>query len=278
MKKLCALGIFLLVIALSPGSFTAYAFNSATHIYIAERVFPDCNEKIDLYYGSIAPDLALYANQQKWPTAFYDTHYDYIDLSHYSWSSIQKAFAKGWLTHNEHNEYRGADYYAHIEYPPGNTGYVIEKANILFEQTGLDLEFGHFAIEVAIDLLLKNDDPKIAEKLLRANLLRSWQDRHLLARILVWNWKERRTDWVTLAATELTFRNLLCRYAVALALPYPYDRGALAELGSQLAQEFYGIEVSPKIVLYLLESAIHLCKDDYKMVIDDAIEGIKNNL
>jgi len=276
MKKLLKSGIFLMVMTLILGPTFVHSFNSATHIYIADQVFPNCIDKINLYYGSIAPDLALYvANQSKWSTAFGDTHYDYKDLRPYAWSSIQKAFAKGWLTHNEE---WGADHYAHIGYPinsgTNGIGYVIEKAQSLSDQTGLDPEFAHFVIEVAIDLLLKNDDPKLGEKLLSATLLRSWQDRNLLANVLVW--QARVTDWVTLASAELTFRNLVGRYAMAFALPIPYDKYALANLGVQLAEEMYGITVTEEQLLSILEIALNLC-NDYKGIIDAAIEEINQN-
>ncbi|MGQ9571347.1 MAG: hypothetical protein ACUVUQ_11035 [Thermodesulfovibrionales bacterium] len=134
MKKLSKLVIFLAVIMLIFGPSLAHAFNPAAHLYIAEKVFQ--NQNINLQYGSIAPDMVLYADPEKWPTAFLDSHYEYIDLRPYIWSLTQKAFALGWLIHNEA---WGADYYAHIEYPPGSgTGYVIEKANILSEEVGLD--------------------------------------------------------------------------------------------------------------------------------------------
>jgi hypothetical protein len=54
-------------------------------------------------------------------------------------------------------------------------------------------------------LLLKQKDVLLGTKLLTANLLRSPLDRELLTKVLVLQHKE--TDWVTLVATELTFRN-----------------------------------------------------------------------
>jgi len=159
-------------------------------------------------------------------------------------------------------------------------GYAVKKAELLLDKTDLldegDIDFAHYAIEVAIDLLLKDDDPKLGGKLLLSNLLRSWEDRHLLVKVLVW--KERRTNWLTLATAELTFRNLVARYAIALALPSPKDKEAITKLAVQLAQEMYGIEVTPEEVLGILETAIDLCDEDYKDVIDYAIEGIKDNL
>ncbi len=274
MKRKLINFVLLVLIILFPS--VALAFNSASHLYIAERVFPDNNYKIDLHYGSISPDLALYVlEQHKWPTSFTDTHYDYIILMPYAWSQAQEAFSKGWGTHNE---VCGADYYAHIEYPQasGKNGYVIDKALILSKLTNLDPEFAHYAIEVAVDLLLKHDDPSLAEKLLRANKLRSRQDINLLAAVLVW--KERRTDFKTLTLTEWIFRNLVDQYASALVLPSPIDRYTLAVLGSWLAKEIYGIDVSVNEVLFLIETAMELCKNDYKVVIDDIIEIIENSI
>jgi hypothetical protein len=258
-----------------------HAFNSATHLYIAQEVFQV--QDIDLYYGSIAPDLALYADPEKWPTSFEDTHYNYIDLSSYASGFTKKAFASGWLTHNE---VWGADYYAHIVNPIGNNicitqgnyqGYVIEKACLLSSQTGIDPEFAHYVVETAIDLLLRNnDDPKLGKKLLNAILFRSWIDCYLLAKGLFW--EEKRTDWQTLANAELTFRNLVSQYAITLALPSPYNEKAFAKLGAQLALELYGIDISQEEVLNILETAITLCEGDYKEVINFAIEEIQNQL
>jgi hypothetical protein len=59
MKKLIKCGIFLLVLAAALGPSQLKAFNSATHIYIADHVFPFAFDKIDLYYGSIASDLSI---------------------------------------------------------------------------------------------------------------------------------------------------------------------------------------------------------------------------
>ena len=98
------------------------------------------------------------------------------------------------------------------------------------------------------------------EKLLEASLLRSWEDRNLLERVLVL--KNKTTDLLTLAATELAFRNLVGRYATALALPSPFDKDALVILGAKLAQEMYNIVVSPPEVLAILNDAIRLCEDD----------------
>ena len=259
----------------------AHAFSSATHLYIAQHAFGVQNT--DLFYGSIAPDIALYTDPDKWPTAFGDTHYDYVDLKRYAVFPVQKAFAKGWLTHNE---LWGADYYAHILNPLGNNvcattspnGYVIEKACLLSQGTGIDSGFAHLVVEIAIDLLLRNNlDPKLGEKLMNASSSRSLLDRTLLATALVWNWRDQRTDWFTLASTELTFRGVVDLYAAPLKLPSPYNEQALAKLGARLA-EAYGMDVSEEEVLAILEAAIVLCEDDYEYLVEYVISAIKGNL
>ena len=275
-KRLKRIATLVLAITVLFAPTLVRAFNPAAHIYIADRVFGGCGEQIDLFYGSIAPDLALYvANQDDWPTAFADTHLEFIDdIQYYAIGATQEAFAKGWWTHNQIS---GADYYAHSDYVP-------EKVLSLLDHPDLDPalkakltdDFAHYAIEVAIDLLLKGHDRKLADKLLIANWLRSWQDRNLMVRVFVW--KENRTDWLTLAAAELTFRNLVGRYAWALALPYPWDRIALTQLGMQLAQELYGINASFGEVWKVLVAAIGLCEGDYKDAIDATIGEIKSKL
>jgi len=278
MKRLIVLAVLMTSVSVILGVTSSWSFNPITHIFIAEQVFSGCYNKIDLYYGSIAPDLALYVTDpdQRQKT-FIDTHYESIDLRSYAWGSVQRAFSKGWLTHNE---VWGADHFAHAEYSLNDgKGYVYEKAEALnfgdLDQTG---EFAHYVIEATIDLLLKwrEYDENLGKKLLRANLLRSWQDRFLLTKVLVW--RERTIDWPTLVSAERTFRSLVGRYGMALALPYPLDVKALIELGVQLAQELYGITVTPQELRAILVNAISLCAPDYGGVINEAIESIESHL
>ncbi len=178
------------------------------------------------------------------------------------------AFADGWFTHNERDPW-GADHYAHID-----PGYVINKAKQL---TSLPLEFAHLAIEVAVDVLLKdNEDPQLGEKLLNALQRHSSQDRTLLIDVFVSN--EKRTDRLTLILAELSFRQVMVQYARALSLPDPDNKEALAKWGAMLAQRLYQMKISPDVLLKVLNDAIDLCKDDYKATVDTVIEGMKNNL
>ena len=131
-KRLIVLAVLMISVSAIVGVTSSWSFNPLAHIFIAERVFPHYCGNIDLYYGSIAPDLALsfyVKNPDRWPTARDDTHHYYIDLRPYARGGVQQAFAKGWLTHNEE---WGADFYAHISYEVDGQwiqpGYVYEKA------------------------------------------------------------------------------------------------------------------------------------------------------
>jgi hypothetical protein len=261
----------------------AHAFSSATHIYIARKVFHV--KAIDLDYGSIAPDISIYTDDNKWPTAFDDTHYNYLDMRSDATGLRQTLFANGWITHNEA---WGADYYAHRENPLHNKvcvtdgyyqGYVIEKACLLSEQTGITPDFAHLVIEIAIDLLLCNqvyDHQNLGEKLLNASLFRSSLDRALLAKVLVRD-EPQRTDGRNLASTELTFRGVVDMYARPLELPSPDNEEALAKLGVRLAK-LIGKDITEDEILALLDTATGLCNDDYKAVMDYVIAAIKSEL
>ncbi|MBW2469438.1 MAG: hypothetical protein JRE62_09060 [Deltaproteobacteria bacterium] len=291
MKRVIKSGSFLMIIALCMVPASGQAFNPLAHIYIAEHACPHCGPKVDYYYGSIAPDIALYvADPAAWPTSFEDTHEDedYIDLRVFAWGSTQMAFARGWLTHGQNLGFPGADYFAHIMYTrssdsdPSAPGYVIEKA---VELSGAhpeisDVNFAHYVIEATIDLLLKGEDSTLPGKLFFANLFRSWQDRSLLMRVYVWRWWQRRTDWLTLATAELTFRQLVNRYAMALMMPAPLDAQALAELGAELASELFGLDgITAEMILdELLPAAIDLCQDDYQIPIMEAISELSMRL
>jgi hypothetical protein len=98
MKKGIPIGSFLIIMTITWVPICSDAFNPLAHIYIAENACPSCRPKIDFYYGSLAPDIALYvAHPASWLTAFYDTHEneDYMDLRGFAWGSTQMAFARG---------------------------------------------------------------------------------------------------------------------------------------------------------------------------------------
>jgi len=287
MKKQFRLGIFLLIMATVLGPSLSQAFNSATHIYIAERVSPFTFDKINLYYGSIAPDISLYADLAEWPNGFCETHYKFIELPYKWWNISQKAFAQGWQTHNE---IWGADYYAHgtcLDCANLGTclynGYVPTQAQALAQFIVFLKDYpelAHFAIEVAIDLLLVDEkDPDLGKDLLKAALFRSPVDFNLMKKVFVGQPIGNGTDLETLTSAESTFRNLVIRYALALTLPKPLRMAVLGELGVEVA-EGMGVEpgtINSATVQEILKAAMDLCEETnyYKNTIQPAIDGIK---
>lgn len=245
------------------------AFNPATHIYITEHVYPQYAWSIDLAYGSIAPDIDQYvADPTKWETAYEDTHQDYSDLTQSAIGLTQKLFAVGWRSHGE---ICGADLYAHFVDPfTGKKkvgGYVTSMSSVLMEvleQAGFPVpeDVAHFAVEAAVDLLMRNNvDQSLGQKVLRASLFRSWEDRNLLTRVLVL--REDQTDFLTLATAELTFRTIIEQYAAALALPSPDNVEAVAALGAELSQELFGQPATKEELLGILTAAMDVCGDTY---------------
>lgn len=290
MRKLLTLGVLLLLGVTALGPSQSQAFNSATHIYIAERVFPFAFDKINLNYGSIAPDLSSYVvGPGEWPNGFCDTHYKFIKLPNAWWNSTQRAFPKGWKTHNE---IWGADYYAHgtcecfencIEMICDYDGYVPTQAKKLADIPGFEFlqtspggpELAHFAIEVAIDLLLvRYHEPSLGLKLFWAAKYRSQEDLNLMVNTFV---TDDEPNAQTLEAAEDTFQGLVIDYASALALPDPLRMLAISELGVQIASQM-GVTITPYQAWEILRIAMLLCQSsNYMGVIQSAIEGIRTN-
>jgi hypothetical protein len=250
-------------------------FNPATHIYITEHVYQYA-WSVDLAYGSIAPDIDQYvADPSAWPTAYEDTHFNYSDLTAFSIGWTQRIFAIGWRSHGEKC---GADLYAHFVDPfTGNDsegGYVVLMAAELKKYLpDLPDEVAHFAIETAVDLLMQNNvDHGLGQKVLRASLFRSREDRNLLTRVLVL--RDHRTDFLTLATAELTFRTLVAEYAAALSLPKPLNIAAVAALGAELSQELFGQAATKEELLGILSAAMDVCRTTYRPAVMDTISRI----
>jgi hypothetical protein len=289
MKRILKRTVFLFVVVAILSPFQGQAFNPATHVYItakvAKQVFPFTFDKTNLYYGSIAPDISSYADPADWPNGFCETHYRFTKLPYAWWNPIQKAFAQGWQIHNERWPW-GADYYAHgtCTYsgscPEGACkydGYVPEQAALLAKEFSLDENLAHFAIEVAIDvLLIDNKDRTLGQKLLSAALFRSPGDMDLLASV-----HDIGVGLAALTSAESTFRNLVINYATALTLPEPLRMGLLGEIGVQVANGMGAPGIDSATVQLILEAAINQCRLTYYAPVGAAIEGIikyKSNL
>jgi len=256
MKTLKVGGLVLLVVVFL-GIVPVQTYNPLAHVYVAGRTSLFWWPKADLYYGAIAPDIAWYAATPEVVAALAEmTHYTYFDLRRYASNPEQRAFARGLLTHNQ---LWGLDAYAH-----GRFGaYVtirIEPLMTWAQGRGIPINeaMAEFAIETAIDLRLKQQQPLLPAVLLEAVLCRSWEDQELFGKAYPHNL------WFALYTTEPAFRNLTYRYATALALQSPQDKEALAALGVQLAKQMVspGSPVPNKDqVSAVLTQAVSNCSD-----------------
>ncbi len=294
MKKMLKHTVFFLGVIATLSPVLGQAFNPAAHVYIAgkvaRQVFPFTFDKINLYYGSMAPDISSYADIGDWPNGFCETHYRFTKLPYVWWNPIQKAFAQGWQIHSEVGPW-GADYYAHgtcsyVAAAPCSlvncnyNGYVpTQAAELVKAFPVLNQDLAHFAIEVAIDILLVDDkDHALGEKLLSAALFRSSEDVRLLAKVFVDRQDGAGTDWGSLSSAESTFRNLVINYATALTLPDPLRMALLGEIGVQVASALGATELDSDDVQAILMEAIDLCRSsNYYGPVDEAIKGIINN-
>jgi hypothetical protein len=254
------------------------AWNPATHIFIAQQVYPNVADKINLSYGAIGPDLSIYVTApDKWPSAFVDTHWLHTDLRPWAWTATQRAFVRGWKTHSEGD---GADMFAH-GVPDAqwvyHGGYVTEKTIALMELPilqSMPADLVHMLVEAAVDLNLKHDVPWVSRSLVNSVVFRSWEDPDLLTRAFVW-WPLRKTDWLTLNATEVTYRQISYRYATALNKPEPENILAVATVGLELAKQVYpDLPLTEREVAGLLQFvASHYCQD-YQLALTATINGI----
>lgn len=274
MKQLCrACALLVFAVIAFAGSDSLFAFNPAAHALIAQATHPGVADRIDLRYGSLAPDIAWFVTDPaKWPTAGEDTHGGQFDeLKPASWSVAQKAFAQGWRTHSQVD---GADFVAHIQWNGQTPGYVVQKAVLLISQPGIPpevtVDLAHTVVEAAIDLLVKEQmDPQIGQKVLLAVLFRSPQDKALLDSTFVFT--THRTDWLTLTQTELRFRVLTFQYASALAASSLANPSPMIDFAQQLASTLYGIQITTQQAQAILSAAVALCANDYQDAIQDAI-------
>lgn len=197
-------------------------------------------------YGAIAPDLAWQASDPLLSTLGDATHNDpgFWELWDRAQAGVaaERAFALGWISHNQA---WGADYYAHLgspflgTWPAAGPGYVVERAGVLAARVGVSADVAHDYVEVAIDLLLDQQNPQwgLAQVLEDASASRDRRVPGLLARSYA---DLPGASWLTLRTLEGTFRLGASVYGGTLALPTGQDDASFAA-GMAL---LYGLSVS----------------------------------
>jgi hypothetical protein len=170
------------------------AWGTATHAVIGIGVakangwnIPNRYILLQAVYGAAAADFALTAPQPLKSALFAATHdgpgYLAVPAAANPLSAVDRAFAAGWLTHNQ---VWGADFFAHLENPldnpPTPPGYVEDRAAVLAASQGITQDAAHDYIEAAIDLLLDQEVPSLRLGMLvrSAAYYRDWRIPRLL--------------------------------------------------------------------------------------------------
>jgi uncharacterized protein YgfB (UPF0149 family) len=186
-KSWTILAALVLILGLSASQ--AWAWGSATHTYIDDRLNRQGPGQKNLgeMYGGVAPDVFNYLFAPYQPYLYGQTHDDFLkvwEAAGPARSSVKRALAYGFVSHND---LWGADVTAHhdgLTFGQGQ-GYVIAKAQamkpiliaalaswgvMLPDAVALDLS--HNFVEYGVDVLVKNLDARVGAKMAGAALKR----------------------------------------------------------------------------------------------------------
>ena len=281
----------------------AWAWGSATHAYIADRLgstqgLTNLNE----IYGAMALDTFNY------PYPF-DSPYQYLlqDKAHLEaikvWNSAKtgdpytRSAAYGFMSHND---VWGADYTAHHSgrtYGLGE-GYIITKtADLLSTPYGglftllnvpqsLAFDLTHVAVETGVDVMMLRLDSQIGNKIIDAASQRTPQFPELLVQAYANDLPLNYQDASTLIRNaEAKFNSLMQLYGQALSFD---EATAVQLLSEQLANiadaylEQYGITLSPEdLVAFIgayINEAMALCQGDFEEEINQTITFVDGQL
>ncbi len=274
MKKTISVGAIILFLL----CFTAQAFpwGSATHAYIIDQIMRKAGPP-RLMYGAMVPDVFNYFFQDTVlrDQMYWMTHFNFMPLWDASKGPSDKPSAYGFVSHN--NQW-GADSTAHLHsltFVP-NEGYVITKAVILWglikdSFPSIDQSTGesicHDVIEAAIDLLIKNLDPNIGNRLVDSarsadKKILELLNKAYLADITGLVGSEAQAKYI-ISLNETVFRYAVLQLGNALKQKSPNDLNAMAAIFSALGYQAYGIEVPPATVATVLEIAMWVCTDPW---------------
>lgn len=266
----------------------ALAWNWGVHAYIDDNLgksgpLRNMNE----IYGGVSPDVFNYMfdDPQLREYLFQKTHEDFMRLWGKACTSLGKAEAYGFVSHNE---LWGADHTAHIAGRTSGTedGYVIAKAkeiqtaakagllpvppleSLLPAHTPAEVKdvvalvFYHNLVEAAVDILLIRDHPDIGKKLASSAILRSPEFPLLLVRAYAKDVAQAKGVSYFEAAKLITtsekgFRKSVVLYGQALMQAPEDENAAIQALAEQMAEmavaylAAYGITLAPELVAQL---------------------------
>lgn len=285
------------------------AWGPATHTYFGKKL----GNKYGVMnwqemYGALLPDMFNF--MFGYPHQRYlwrQTHYEFMKVVEKAKFGRRKAFAYGFVSHNEE---WGADQTAHISAitNPGE-GYVVTKKKILAPLLEpkieafltansiphtpelvekLALAVADSSIEFAVDLLVsQNEDKRIGIEMLRAAKLRSPFVPILLSRAYAEDFAEEAGITLLEAigiimTVEKEFKEYMELYGGILREENAADLMAeeAAQLAEAMLEKEYGIEVDvpPELTKDFLLAAVEVIKDDYSEELEGTLEYIEEQL
>ncbi|NIO48494.1 MAG: hypothetical protein GTN73_03505 [Candidatus Aminicenantes bacterium] len=256
----------------------------------------------DETYGEIAPDIPNYLFGAPYQSYLhFETHVEFMKVCNVIKRGYEKPMAYGFISHND---IWGADSTAHnAALTTGlSEGYVITKAKILlddlaplFISLGLDpygsdydlcLEICHHLIESAVDLLIKNEDPQIGEKIVSSSMRPNKVIHDLLIRAYAGDFFENYPSETgseegaaaIITTAEMTFRYATLLLGEALKKNAPDDLLDLSQQLADLAEFVYGITIEATDLASILLLAMSHCALDYLAEISATIDYVDKEL
>jgi hypothetical protein len=295
MKKAFTVGA--IVVFLFCFTVRAFPWGSATHAYIIDQIMRKAGPP-RLMYGVMAPDVFNYYfdNIGLRDQLYVMTHFtSYMKVWDVSKGPSDRPSAFGFVSHN--NEW-GIDSTAHtsaLTLPDHAKGYVIQKAEILYNFyleplfTLMDIdavkgkEICHDLVETAIDLMIKYLDPNIGNRLVDS--ARSSDKKMLDLLVKAYAQDVATIDGIGLdqaiaiiAGNESGFRMAILSLGNALKLKAPNDLNAVAAQLAGLADAAYQVHVDPGIVAQALQAAMLVCSGDFVTEIMATIGFVQGKL
>ena len=300
-----------LVLILGLGASQAWAWGSATHTYIDDRLNRQGlgQKNLGEMYGGVAPDLFNYLFAPYQPYLYGQTHDDFLKVWEAAGpgrSSVKRALAYGFVSHND---LWGADVTAHhngLTFGQGQ-GYVIAKAQAMkpyliatLASLGIALpdavalDLSHNFVEYGVDVLVKNLDAQVGAKMADAALKRNPTFPALLVQAygddVAAHLSISSKDAAKLILTaEQSFRKTKIYEGQALMQDDAAAIALLAEELADFAQAYlagFGVTLPPGVgreqIVVLAENfiglAIDMCQEDFAQEITATIAFVNEQL
>jgi hypothetical protein len=295
--------VLCLVLLLALGVNAGYGWGSVTHVYFAKQLGTKVGmANLNEMYGAVLPDFL--GSQFSMPKQEVDyllhTNRSLMYGFYGAASSFQaRAVFFGYFTHNNNEELKGADWYAHGVYPGSEQGWVIREGVKLISDPDVagyiaqlvgpgNVELfgpalGHNLIESAVDILVRRcEDPLVGARLYLAAKSRSDEAAAVLSNGLVV------ATGVDLgyAQDEALYREQMMQYGQLFLLPEGKLIGQLSQLTASLAEQYVAfvsggqmnVHVEPTVMAQFIRKAIQQVTPIYHKELAATLTRVQNNM